>query len=188
MSQKMPTSLPSVSVSVSVSSLPLSAPMNPQDCISSFLVLERGSAWQELPCHPLSCPCLLVSPRKPCFFTPGDDQPTWLGDLAPLEAPRSLSVRTQGVDLSWAVRGLDHAPLVSGSPGNTVATVFGTVTSVTVTAEVPSKENLKWLEGQIPWGRNEARVGAGQRVLSAPVVLARDAGDVGAGPGGALCP
>lgn len=171
--------------SVSVSGLPLSVPMYPQDCISRLLVLERGSIWQERPSHPFFCPCLPMSPRKPCFFTPGDDQPTQLGDLAPLEAPRSLSVRTQEVDLSWVIRGLDPAPLVSGSPGNTVsATVFGTVTSVTVTSEVPSKENQKGLEKRwIPLGRGEARVGArtGSARCSAH-------GRHGAGPGGGLRP
>jgi hypothetical protein len=113
-----------------------------------------------------------------------NDQPTWLGDLAPPGTSRSPSVR-QGVDLSHQRAG--PCPLVSGSPGNTVATVFGTVTICTaVTSEVPSKKNQKSLEGQRPWGRNEARVGSGAASAKCcHVVLLRD---IGAGPGGGLCP
>lgn len=145
----------------------LSAPMYSQDCISSLLVPERGRPVRSFPAI-FFCPCLPMSPRKPYFFTPGDDHPTRLGDLAPLEAPKSLSVRTQGVDLSWVIRELDHAPLVSGSPGNTVAaTVFGAVTSVMVTSEVPSKEPEKATEKADTLGQKRSQSGAGQGVPSA---------------------
>lgn len=88
--------LPPSTVSVSVS--PSSPGMNPPGWISSLLVPREKKRRPALI-------LLLVSLTKPCFFTPGDYIPAWLGDLVLPGTPRSPSVKRQVGRLSGQSEG-----------------------------------------------------------------------------------